>query len=273
MYHFNLHNSTEMEVLRHLAFGDGIITKDQFLSISTKTMLSRYKSAGLIEQRKNAEKNIFQITNRFKSLYLKQIDPDHRFACSGSKSHSAVLFDAINVIPKTATITTGQTLKEEFQKFQKTTEYFTRTAEIQKNYQNKIMQLSATVSNTAASFLDRCNAMIELKQQTTFSKMESLCSTADLRISVTREEISQMLEELTNRHLNYDLTPKHERFLLHSINTLQHVQENMTTERVDILVEAITDTYGAVQIEQKFNISYVLDTPIIFITDMGGCFR
>ena len=59
---FNIHNPTEMRLVNVLAHGEGLITRDDFVGLSNKTMLSRYKTEGYIREAKNAEKGVYEIT-------------------------------------------------------------------------------------------------------------------------------------------------------------------------------------------------------------------
>ena len=91
MFRFNHHNPTERELVRLLAFGEGIISREQFLETANRTMLSRFRTAGLIKQKPDAEKGVFQITDKFKQAYLQQVNPEHRFSGSGAPSSPTVI--------------------------------------------------------------------------------------------------------------------------------------------------------------------------------------
>lgn len=267
---FNIHNPTELAVLRQLAYGEGIITKAQFLELANRTMLSKYRTAGLIRQMPNAREGVYQITDKFKSEYLRRIDPTHKFSGSGSPTHAAALYEALTFIPKTAELITGQALKDHFARYQRTVGYHQQAQTIREDYQAQRQEakaaLAAASPDQKAAALDRYRAADQLCRLD-----DDLCSTADLAMRVSREEIDTLLTDIGNRYLNDDhMTQRQAWACSHAIRTLQAVQDSMTEQTAVIMVEAITDSYGRLEIEQKENYSAVMHTPIIYFAAEGA---
>ena len=264
MFRFNHHNPTERELVRLLAFGEGIISREQFLETANRTMLSRFRTAGLIKQKPDAEKGVFQITDKFKQAYLQQVNPEHRFSGSGSQTHSAILQSAIKMLPLSAELTSGQALKVELDQYQRSLDYYRQEAMLRENYRQEREQARGEVVQ-ANTPMGRYDALTRYNYYNKLYNLEKLVSSADLKVSLTANQLDELLTTLHDRHLNNErLTERQREFTHQAITTLQAVQASMTTNTVEILIEAITDNYGRLELEQKENCSVVMNTPIIY---------
>lgn len=264
MFKFNTHNPTEREVVRLLAYGEGIITRERFLSVSNRTMLSRFRAAGLLKEKPDAEKGVFQITDKFKQAYLRQIDPDMRFAGSGSITHSAIVQDALRLIPSTASLTSGEAIKRELEEYQKTADYHSREADLRTWYKQECEKAKEELRQ-AQTPMDRYEALDRHNFCNRFSNSDKLVSAPDFKAELTSGEIDQMLSSLMDRYYNDErLTEREQKFTHEAIRTLQQAQTCMTGTTVTIFFEAVTDNYGRVELEQKENCSIILNTPIVY---------
>lgn len=261
---FNVHNPTEMAVLRKLAYGEGIITREQFLNLGNRTMLSKYRTAGLVRQMPNAKEGVFQITDKFKTEYTRRIDPNHKFSGSGSPTHAAVLYEALGFIPASAQLTTGQQLKEDFDRFQQTRAYIEATREIRNRYQDE--RAAAIEAYHSAQAADRAAAFDRYHTAEQLCKMDKLCSTPDLAVTLTAGEVDSLITDLANYYLNAPQLSDGQTWAYgQAIRTLQEVQAS-GAETVTVYIEAITDSYGNLEIEQKENFSAVMGAPIIYFS-------
>ena len=264
MFRFNPHNQTERELVRLLAYGEGIISKEQFLETANRTMLSRFRTAGLIKQKPDADKSVFQITDKFKQVYLQQVNPEHKFSGSGSPTHAAILQNAIKMIPTSAELTSGQALKVELDQYQRSVDYHKQEAMLRESYRQEREQAKGEAAQ-ASTLMDRYDALTRYNHYNKLYNMEKLVSSADLKVSLTANQLDELLTALHDRHLNDErLTERQRECTLHAIRTLQAVQQTTTESTITILVEAITDNYGRMELEQKENCSVVLNTPIIY---------
>lgn len=266
MFKFNQHNKTEMNLIRHLVYGEGLIRHDAFLEIANKTLLSRYKAANLIRQKPDAEKGVYMITDKFKQCYKSQIEPRHAFSGSGSMKHSEILHNIIKILPRDVHITSGETLKQELEQLQKTAEYQQKERILREEYREQ-REICRNEVREAPNAMERYEALTRFNLYNRLSSMDKLCSAADMRVSLNREQVDQLLTTLFDRHLNEELTQREERFVSHAIRTLQQIQTNSTETITEVLIEAVSDSYGTIQIEQKLNTSSVLSTPIIFFSE------
>lgn len=264
MFRFNRHNPTEREVVRLLAYGEGIITKERFLSVSNRTMLSRFRTAGLLKEKPDAEKGVFQITDKFKQAYLQQIDPDMRFAGSGSVTHSAIVQDALRLIPSTATLTSGEAIKRELEQYQKTADYHNREADLRAWYKQERERAKEELRQ-AQTPMGRYEALDRYNFSNRFFNSDKLVSAPDFKAELTSGEIDQMLSSLMDRYYNDErLTEREQKFTHEAIRTLQQAQTSMTGATVTIFFEAVTGNYQQMQIEQKENCSIILGAPIVY---------
>ena len=264
MFHFNQHNPTEREIVRLLAFGEGIISKELFLETANRTMLSRFRTAGLIKQKPDSGKGVFTITEKFKQAYLQQVNPDHRFSGSGSQNHAAILQDALKLIPPAAKLTSGQTLKTELERYQKTADYQRKEGEIREQYRQAREHARTEIAQTRTP-MDRYEALSSFNHYNKLYNMDKVVSAPDLKMTLTASQLDELLTALHNRHLNDDrLTERQRECTRDAIRTLQQVQATMTETTVEICVEAITDNYGRIELETKENCSAVLNMPILY---------
>ena len=113
--------------------------------------------------------------------------------------------------------------------------------------------------------MDRYDALTRYNYYNKLYNSEKLVSSADLKVSLTANQLDELLTTLHDRHLNDEhLTERQREFTHQAITTLQAVQASMTTNTVEILIEAITDNYGRLELEHKENCSVVMNTPIIY---------
>lgn len=264
MFHFNRHNPTEREIVRLLAYGEGIISREQFLETGNRTMLSRFRTAGLIKQKPDAPKGVFAITDKFRQAYLQQINPAHSFSGSGSLIHAQILQNALKLVPPTAELTSGQTLKTELERYQKTTEYHRKEAEIREHYRQAREQARTEVVQ-ARTPMDRYDALTRYNDMNRFYSMDKLVSAPDLKVALTSSQLDDLLTALHHRHLNDDRLTERQRECTHdAIRTLQQVQANMTESTVEVCFEAITDNYGRTDLQAKENYSITMSAPILY---------
>lgn len=248
---FNEKNPTEMNIVRILAHGEGIITQEDFISVTNKTMFSRYKSQGYLVKAKNAAPGTYQITGKFKRDFCRQIEPQHKFSGSGSPTHARGLNRAIHLLPTGAKLTTGQELKQDFEKFRKTATYHQALAEIQKRTLAELQKVEAQ----AAADKSR-NYTYELRAARSSYELacdsRGACSSPDLAATMSHQDLEDFRGELCNYYLNNDMS-KNKLYLLHqAITKLQHL-ENTTKGEVTVHIEIVTGSYGSVEIEQKEN--------------------
>lgn len=264
MYHFNLRNPTETGLLRVLSYGEGIITRDQFLETANRTLLSKYRTNGLIKQKPDAPKGVFQTTDKFQRLYLQQVNPEHHFSGSGSMNHSSVLYETLKLLPQDAPLISGQTLKAELEQAQKSMEYQRKEIELRERYKDERDAASVQLRH-AQNLMQRYEALNRYNEANKLYSRENLCSAADLKVTLNRDQLDELLTRFHDRYRNDELTQRQERFTYHAIQQLQQLQAS-GTETVEIFVECVTDSYNNIQIQEKLATSFVLDTPIIFVS-------
>lgn len=266
---FNTHNPTEVNLLRVLAYGEGIISRDQFLEISNKTMLSRYIKAGYLKQAPNAEKGIYQTTPKFQRDYRRQIDPQHQFSGSGSATHSGGLNFAIALIPGGAKLQTGQEIKREFDRFRKTGEYRRALSRIQAREYEALKDARAAIQEAKGAHdvayanyqLNAAQARYDLANDE-----RRACSSPDLSITLTREQLEDWRGNLGNYYLNKDGLSHRQMTLLHQTITRLQELEKTTDREITICLEIITGSYGPVEICQKENYVETTGANLVYLS-------
>ena len=109
MLTFKNHSILEWEIIRILAYCGGI-SKKHFLETSDQTTLAKYITKGLIKECPDTEPDFYQITDKFKRAYLS-LDPSHTFLPVESTAITAILYNALKLIPPTAAISNERPLK------------------------------------------------------------------------------------------------------------------------------------------------------------------
>lgn len=247
---FNVKNPTEMNIVRLLAYGEGIITKDDFISVANKTMFSRYKTKGYLVKAKNAAPGTFQITGKFKRDFCRQFEPRHKFSGSGSSVHSRGLNRAINFIPPGAKLTTGQELKQDFEKFRKTAAYHQALAEIQKRTLGELQKVETQAA--ADKSRDYTYELRAARSSYELASSRDACSSPDLAATMSHQDLEDFRGALCNYYINNDMSQR-KLYLLHQAITKLQRLEDTTKGEVTVHIEIVTGSYGAVEIEQKEN--------------------
>ena len=90
-----------------------------------------------------------------------------------------------------------------------------------------------------------------------------MCSCPDMRITVDRNQISELINNISSMEHSTD---RQEAYARHAIRTLREIQETITTEQVEIYLEVVTSNYGSVEIQAKENVARITDTRIIYFS-------
>lgn len=251
MKRFNERNPTEMNLLRTLAYGEGIISKEQFLSIANRTMFSRYRTEGYLKQAPNAAKGVFQITEKFCKQYRHQIEPTHRFSGSGSVRHSAGLNAAIQALPKGVTLTTGKQIQTDFERFKNISQYENAIADQREQIKAKLDRAEqAALTDKSAQTLRAYEDIKRLYGQ--MQNETKCCSTPDLQATFTRDQ----LQEYINQERGH--APEQ------TIDRLEALLLTSTDYEITVAIEIVTGSYGSLDIAAKETYSTVTQTPIIY---------
>ncbi len=266
---FNTHNQTELNLLRVLAYGEGIISRDQFLEISNKTMLSRYIKAGYLKQAPNASKGVFTTTAKFQKDYRRQIEPQHQFSGSGSATHSGGLNFALTLIPEGARLQTGQAIKGEFDRFRKTGEYHRALSKIQEREYEALKQARAAMQEaTGAHDIAYANYQLNAAQARydLASDERRTCSAPDLSITLTHDQLEEWRGNLGNYYLNKDGLSYRQMTLLHQTVQRLHELERTTSGEITVCLEIITGSYGPIEIAQKENYAETTGANLVYLS-------
>lgn len=251
MKRFNEKNPTEMALVRVLAYGEGIISKQQLLSLANRTMLSRYRTEGYLKQAPNAEKGVFQVTEKFCKQFRHQIDPTHKFSGSGSTRHSAALNQAIAALPQGAALTTGKQIQADFDRYKTTAAYQTAITDQRERARAALAQAAkaALADKSAPTLLAFDDAKRLYEQMQNDSKC---CSTPDLIATFTPDQLRAYLEQERGH------APER------SLDRLEALLSNPAQE-ITVAIEIVTSSYGSLDIVAKETYSAVTQTPILYI--------
>lgn len=256
MKRFNQRNPTEINLFRTLAYGEGIISREQFLSIANRTILSRYRTEGYLKQASNAAKGVFQITDKFKKAYLHQIDPSHKFSGSGSVQHSTALNQTIAALPAGVKLTGGKEIQADFDRFKATKEYQKVIAELRQQARADLAERRQAVTDTGtAQALRAYDDARRLYLQTLDEK--KCCSTPDLQATFTHDQLEAFISTLS---MTQDKTREQ------AIERLQSLLASTTAQELTVCIEIITGSYGSLEIQAKETYSAVTQTEIIYIS-------
>lgn len=259
-FKFNQYNQRELNTARAIAQAH-IFSKDSFMSIGTKTMFYKYMAANLIKPIEGKD-GYYSITPKFINAYQSQLDSDYKSSSSGSTAHSAGIMQVVSsVIPSSAKIESEGVLKEEFKAYQKTTDYLRKEAELKQGYKERMEQIREELKTTTVP-MEQWDKLTEFNLCNKFSSgIEKLCSVPDLRITVDRKQIQELIQNIGNMDRS---TEREEAYARNAVKVLREIQETMTTEQIEIYVEITTDNYNNVSIQQKEHTSQVTDARIIY---------
>ena len=259
-FKFNQYNKRELNTARAIAHGH-IFSKDSFMDLGTKTMFYKYLNAELIKP-VDGKEGYYSITPKFVNAYQTQLDSNYQSASSGSVVHSAGIMQVVSkVIPDGAKIDTEGVLKEELKAYQATADYMRKEAQLRAEYKDRMEQIKNELK-VSATPMERHEAMTEFNLCNKFySGAENMCSAPDMRITVDREQIAELINNIGNMEHS---TEREEAYARHAIRTLREIQETSTTEQIEIYIEITTSNYGTVEIQQKEHTSQMTDTRIIY---------
>lgn len=268
---FNKHNETEMRLINVLAHSEGLISREDFVHISNKSLLSRYKAAGYIEQAKTAGKNVFQITELFKREYCKQIDPFHRFSGSHSFGHSSGLNRVLSHLPVDASIQTGSEILREFNAMLRdnNNSIYARLSEIQTNCQSKLFD-AQQIYSAAKTPLEQATALAEVhKLEHSYQQLtdeQNRWSIPDVRVSMEREQLKELIDR-TQEHYEQCQCSDFQRQLYNIGLTRMNELYATGESKVELNIEIITNQYGPDDIQAKEVWAECCNTtPIIYIS-------
>lgn len=266
---FNKRNATEMRVVRVLGHSEGIISREQFLQLSNRTMLSRYINNGLLAQVKNAEKGVYQITPKFKSTFRKEIEPRHQFSGSGSLKHSAGLITAISLLPQKSELTTGQAIKKDFDRYRKTVQCQMALSKIQERNLQKLEETRAQIETIAQQ--NKACATYLLNQATSSYKLSldehKAFSTPDIKATMTLEDLRGFRENLIEYSRTHELSVRKDYLLKQTVSKLNQMERNYyNSGPVSLCIEIVTGSYGNVEIEQKENWAEATGSDLVFLS-------
>ncbi|MBP1736944.1 MAG: hypothetical protein H6Q60_825 [Oscillospiraceae bacterium] len=267
---FNLKNPTEVRLLKILAYGEGIITKDQFLTTANKTMLSKYQAANLIAPMPNAPKGVYQVTKKFQALYREQVEPNHHFSGSGSVPHSTALNEILHLVPTDTNITTGQELKRELSQFRNTALYEQRLGDL---FEQALRHVDACdhrlTENIGGEKEDEClfNLIDAQKMLDQINHPARRCSPADLMLTFNNnDQFVEFYSEIYTLYQNSQgLTERQQRLFTETLQTLDELEKRPVSAGISLCVEIVTANYSFLDIEQKQSYSYLKGRDIIYI--------
>jgi len=259
-YKFNQYNKRELNTARAIAHGH-IFSKDSFMELGTKTMFYKYLKKNLIKA-VDGKDGYYTITPKFINAYQTQIDANYRTASTGSVVHSAGVMQVVsNVIPSGTKIESEGVLKEELKANQNTAEYMRKESELRETYKERMEQIRNELK-TSTIPMEKWDKLSEFNLCNKFySGAEKMCSVPDMRITVDKEQINELINNISAMDKN---TERQEAYARQAIRTLREIQETITTEQVEIYIEITTDNYNNVEIQQKQHTSQITDTRIIY---------
>lgn len=261
---FNKNNKTEMQIIRVLGNSEGIISREQFLQISNRTMLSRYINKGLLTQVKNAEKGVYQITAKFKREYMREIDPKQSFSGSGSLAHSSGLNTAISLLPRTSELKTGQAIKREFDSYRKTPQFQISLTKLQERYYKDLQEIRAKPQTENRAY----NGFILNRAENSYKMImdeRKAFSTPDIGAIMTLEELSSFRDNLVEYHASHRLSERKNELLRETISKLREMERSYS-QPVQVHIEIVTGSYGNVEIQQKENWAASTGNEVLFLS-------
>lgn len=261
---FNKNSKTEMQIVRVLGNSEGIISREQFLQLSNRTMLSRYISKGLLSQVKNAEKGVYQITAKFKREYTREIDPKQAFSGSGSLTHSTGLNTAISLLPKTSELRTGQAIKKDFESYRKTPQFKIALANLQDRYYRNLQEVKSTQQGSNHAY----NGFILNRAENSYRIImdeRKAFSTPDIRATMTLDELRIFRDNLLEYHSSHKLSERKNQLLKETVSKLNQMERNYCSP-VHVYIEIVTGSYGNVEIQQKENWADSTGNEVLFLS-------
>lgn len=269
MRKFNIKNPTEMKILHILAYGEGVIHRDDFIKYSNKTLLSRYKTAGLLKPYPAGEKGLYQITEQFKQAFRQQIDPDHKFSGSHAPDHASGVNRVLSQFPTQAQLKSGCELQWEhrLEQLNAHSPYHARASHLlhlnQQAFYKAQAALDAAQNQSQRAFLleQREQARQKLAQS---ANLQNRCSTPDLAVTLTRDQLCDFLQrqreewEQPRSRFQQELYQRSIQRMEQLVSSAQPV--------VTLFIEIVTDNYGRDDIQAKENWSYCTEnSPIVYI--------
>lgn len=267
---FNTHNETEMRLVNVLAHGEGLIDRDEFVRLSNKTMLSRYKSEGYIQEARNAGKGVYEITERFKREYCAQLDPFHRFSGSHSPTHSAGVNRVLSYLPSGVHIQTGSEIQAEFTTLLQASSHpaYNRVSEIlylcrEHLAETKLALESAKTDVERAALTaeaDRLNARCAR-----LMNVKERWSTPDLRVTLERDQLKELLDRAEEHYQSYHCSDFQKYFYDLGIKRMMELYASGERE-ITLNIEITTSNYDWMDVDAKEVWSECCNTtPIIYI--------
>ena len=259
-FKFNQHNQREISTARAIAHSH-IFSKENFIGLGTKTMFYKYLKENLIKPI-DGKDGYYSITPKFVNAYQSQIDSDYKTASSGSVNHSSGIMRVVSsIIPSTAKIESEGVIKEAFSRYQKSVDYMRKEEQLKSHYAERMNQIKQELKTTTIP-MEKWDKLSEFNLCNKFySGAEKMCSVPDLRITVDREQIHELIQNISNMDRNSE---REETYARNAIKVLREIQQDTSTTEVEIYIEITTSNYGTVEVQQKEHMSQVTNTPIIY---------
>ena len=259
-FKFNQHNQREISTARAIAHSH-IFSKENFIGLGTKTMFYKYLKENLIKPI-DGKDGYYSITPKFVNTYQSQLDSNFKTASSGSVNHSSGILQVVSsIIPTNTRIESEGIIKEEFSRYQKTVDYMRKEEQLKAAYKERMEQIKQELKTTTIP-IEKWEKLSEFNLCNKFySGVEKMCSVPDLRITIDRDRIDELINNIKDMDRS---TEREEAYARTNINLLREIAQTTTTTEIEIYIEITTSNYGTVEVQQKEHTALVTNTPILY---------
>lgn len=278
--HIDPNNKSEMKVLTALVNSERYISKDTFLSMGSKAMLSRWTKAGYIEESKTG---FLKATDAFYKEARYRTTPAIKTSGSGSPIHSQGIVNAIRLLPSSLPfqdksgerlIQNSQEVKDSFREWRTGAgryEYEKRDAEIRQEWKEAPSRAENALNEAKAlgdgkAYADAMRAYQEAVRLAERAETEqSVVSTPDLTVKMTASEMIEYAENLRGHGEEMSQWRNREAYTKAAERLEQIASSISGGGRVEIAVEITTEHYSGVDIATHAAYAEMQGAEVIFV--------
>lgn len=271
----NFQNPKVKAVIRTLELSENRITRQAFMEIGTKDIFYQMKAAGYLTE---SSKGIYKASPKLISKMEK--DYKESFGRSSSPAHSEKINQSLKLLPSSViaerNFQTGKELEEAFSKFQKTDTYkealqnrFEEIRQAKENLETYHNQMSQSNESPEAKIEED---LFFRRQNDNLNRSLAIldnqpCHSPDYSFSCTYEESQFYLEQLETYRESFSPFSKEESIYTKAISKMSSLLSTYHPgDTITWNIEIITNSYGAVDMEQHANYELLTGQPVLYLT-------
>lgn len=252
-------------VIKTMAIAEGRLSRDSIYKIGSKDILYQLKNSGYIEKSKT-DKSVFVATERLKKASKANFELNIVKGCSNG--HAEVIAKALRYIPNEVAaqgrFSTGDDLRKDFSRLKNTPQVVEKLAEMKNELcERRLELLSQCVSAPMENIIGIQSQVDGLDREISVLESENACFIPDFSITISQEEAADIISSFEERMEEIGCTDREMIFLQENIEKLSCL--DFSGGAVSICIEAVTNSYGEIELIRHENYDILTDSVTLYI--------